>query len=1820
MNATWKCWLNRLMNRGAGAVRALGFTTRRAVGLPRRRLLRLSLGSLALGGMLSTAAWAQSPAGESGVVRLGGGAANVAASDGVVRLGDPSAAVSADAAAVPSQYAPEYAPQYGSPMYAPYGGPPMMADPYAPSYNNGVGYTATRDIERILYRVGTTAGDIYGAAPGYTNFNAFIPFASNGDNALWYIQPRGGVSHDGGGIANVGVGARWYTYDDDRTWSATFWWDGDGGHRAFYNQMGMHFSSVGRYLTWRGGFALPVGSETETLGSTVSDIFYVSDNIGFNVATNVETAYRRYDLEASTPIPLLGRYGWDLGVGMYYLQGPNVEDGMGVSVRTEAQVTENFWINGLVTSDDIFGSNFSINMELTIPDGAPSTWFRRKTPRDAMFESDKRNYRVAAAVNTVHSEQLALDPRTGQPIRIAHIDPNLTTAGNGTIETPFGSVFAFESLNDADQADYNLIFVRRRSDGSDTNLNTTITLFDYQRLLGDGTLPSGGVHTFDALIAGTQQTFNLPGVTAGALPQLTNSGAPGQNVVRLASANEVAGFQINAGGNAAGIRGVGVDGFNLHDLVISNATQGIAIVSDTTSVMGVPNEDYGIIRNVTVTGPGAIPFPALAGISVEHVDGELDLLVLNNQVTGYNGEDANNNNVINIGEDVNGNGVLDGGAGIRIVSEGPGVINASDFSSQTRRTGILNNTVTGNDTNLLLIAIDGGEFTAAVNGNTVSNNLDPASAGFVAIADNALLTLSSVGSNSFTNNQGDGVLLEALNGGTLYVPEYEPVLNGGFDDLNGNGVRDFGFIQNTITGNTGAGVRILADGPGSLADVSIGGNGVENTIAGNSGGGIVFQADDEGVINVGQLVSGNTSGNVGAFIRVAGDGGTINLGVIENTIFDRRTTGAEGILFDASNANITGVIRNNQFLGSTANGDLSFGIGGEIRGGTLDLTIENNVFDGNADAAIGLILGESDDRPAPGVGTPLQGTAAAARLVITENLIVSTRDGANNRFNGDGIAIIMDGQESDQGIPVPPGSPPDPTTTVQPAAFLEGLIAENIIGVDIRDDSVDLNDPETWNPADGNAGAGIYIELNGDTAITDLANHPDIGTLPIDDDPELFGMVIGAYTYQGRDYSGNVIVNNNEGIQVRRNDSSIIDNFEINGNLIEYNLNDGIDIQVQNSGLQYGVFEILDFDINGNIIRNNGRLAPFGGVAGATGITGRGIQLRAHDAAILEVNIANNLIEGNWNGGIEARTSTATHLWTGRDSIAGSGGGSEGVIYGVWEENVIRGNGIFVAENANGNGIADLRTSGHGIALGRIDLVDQDNPGRVLEGYNNGGLLVDTDGDGVGDTPASLLIQNNLITLNGRDGIHMYFDKSRIVSTVTNSARSSIVDVLNNDITNNGEDGLSVHNVLASDLFLTFNENLVTGNGVYSEVFSIQLAGGNAMNVVGDGVEIVTAGGSQTFLTANNNRIKENNGRGVNLLTAVSGYLDAEFDSNNISSNVREGFYLVNAPLNVTPVTPTPVPNPDPYFYFDPANFYTGYGYTGVNITSWHADMDSNHEMFEYGFDPVAGDTPPAGIINFLIDYTNPANLISDAPVTDLVFTRNLVSNNGSVRPDADGEPPYSTIGGFVMRVGSATSDPNTIPPTAPFPGPPPVVEPSVPIPGQVGGVRARVTDNSFFGNVGRDFYIDGFVATEPPRVDFAPDPLIRIDMVFNNNRGGSIDVQFGAFYSNTGPNPGGFSDNNVKSPPEVFGAGNEGRLRSVTNNLGMALFEVDDGVFEWRPYPGLGTTTLRVDLLPGPNNYGPFGIGNNLFNNVYSSFFTWQEVDGPNDPTFVVP
>ena len=78
------------------------------------------------------------------------------------------------------------------------------------------------------------------------------------------------------------------------------------------------------------------------------------------------------------PLPVFGRYGVNGYVGGYHFVGNGERGGSftGASGRFMAQINEDVSFGVQVTHDNVFGNNTQFQVNLTLPEGAPSRWLR----------------------------------------------------------------------------------------------------------------------------------------------------------------------------------------------------------------------------------------------------------------------------------------------------------------------------------------------------------------------------------------------------------------------------------------------------------------------------------------------------------------------------------------------------------------------------------------------------------------------------------------------------------------------------------------------------------------------------------------------------------------------------------------------------------------------------------------------------------------------------------------------------------------------------------------------------------------------------------------------------------------------------------------------------------------------------------------------------------------------------------------------------------------------------------------------------------------------------------------------------------------------------------------------------------------------------------------------------------------------------------------------------------------------------------------------------------------------------------------------------
>lgn len=973
--------------------------------------------------------------------------------------------------------------------------PGVGVDPVTIPEDNGVGYAVTSDVAEILYRIQRTNRHFHGLDDdGFTSAGAFVPLQvfDNG-NALFAVDPRAFVSDNGRGGLNLGATFRRYSPRLRRVLVFSNWLDYDRAGQAGYAQYGLHAASIGEFWSIRGNINLPVGQSNEVFGRSTTAGFF-ENTIALTTLGRIEDAFGQYDVEVSSPIPYFARYGFEFGLGYYFLDGARkgAGSGHGVSTRVEAQVTENSWANALVTSDGVFGSNLSLNLEITLPNGAPSRIMRRLPIKQYLVQSDRRIYRVLRDYNRFTSREAAISTRggfAGDPLTIVHIDPEAGPGGDGTFENPFGSIAEYESLGAGTQSQYEIIYVHSNTDESDTNLNTTVTLFDDQRLLGAGV---------DHSVV-TQQGVFLLSATDATNPFLSNSDAPGTNVITLADNNEVSGFRIDASGGtddptdpaaAIAIDGrdltpfdggpVGVRDFDINRNTIQNSINGILIETETGA-----GTQTGLITENQISGflDDGIQINASGSA-------QLALLVEDNDI-------AASGNIVGLSFLIDGNTF---GTPFDITNSSAGAFDITGFTldltavnaiwdsiepgssipfQPQNATDVLTglSTVNGNlitpgtdplqDNNGVVLPGGGVPddqpvldlvFTDFNPGETFSWLLD---SDFVGQPASTILGSDLIGADITVNFTGGQFLTGQLTGIPGNIDASEFVATGGTIAAPGNGdgvainlagsaalLAGSQIINNRITGVGGSGINF--NGPGtSTATLEIS----DNVILASGQHGIALTTRDSEVITIfGKNNSVTGSGENGLHMETH-DLSTLTVD-FENSQFDENTgRGVKGASFDASTLNFSLSSPDDDLTRSSASNNGGPGLQFDaVDTSTQNIAIDDVFVDPNQDA--GILVGAADD--------------SLVNATITDSEIINTEDGPDVDLFGDGIFLRASG-----------------------TAELNGLASNNLItgnaGHGFRTrvtESADLEFALLESEITGNGGSGIHILREGNSLLT----------------------------------------------------------------------------------------------------------------------------------------------------------------------------------------------------------------------------------------------------------------------------------------------------------------------------------------------------------------------------------------------------------------------------------------------------------------------------------------------------------------------------------------------------------------------------------------------------------------------------------------------------------------------------------------------------------------------------------------------------------------
>lgn len=1088
-------------------------------------------------------------------------------------------------------------------------------------------------------------------------------------------------------------------------------------------------------------------------------------------------------------------------------------------------------------------------------------------------------------------------------------------------------------------------------------------------------------------------------------------------------------------------------------------------------------------------------------------------------------------------------------------------------------------------------------------GNTISGN---AGDGFVATADTGTIDIAfgqrlldgTTLRQTFTNNGGDGIHLITLNGGviTSSLSGVSSTLNAGAGaafDIDGTAVTLAG-INNANFDQNAVGLRINVDNGGSFTTPSI----TNSTFNSNTEAGLLITGAD----NNGDAVDDISTVNLGEV-----SGNQFNRAVVlddTNTTVLVPESGGFGIQFDTQNVVTNGVFKGNEFVGQRIYGDPSTDTDGDgildgdgvfeqirpvLEGDGLLLFVGEQQFSQSTAAVIdanGAIVSPASGNLQPGVG----GYVENGGVNLTFGSLALASD--SNTFDGNGdahIGLVFSGNSANN-VSVLNSilrDADDAQNSILPASF-DG----DGVSLELQDTST-LSGSIQGNWIVGNRGDGVDIEVGGNSA-ADFASVND------------YLVQNNLITGNGRSFS-QFADNGNNGIELMRTSTGEFNNFQIIGNIVDRNANNGLFIDAS------GAFKV------DTIIANNNSFSDNGWVSFVVDVS---------DPALIQTALDNGqtLVE------YSTSTLSPTNLIFLPDDLFAPYGSTffqAATTFADPADGIVKPDALIV-DGTNGfdilldptndipianrigtdtaAGIAGDDANGVYIAVSNDAIVDLNMDGNDINRNRGAGVemeeqvLLATDQRSVSGTWV-----RNTFDENQEDGIDIDAATDNLSIGVIGDATSR------NFITNNASDGIEVR--AAGNLIIA--SNLISGNGTnaqsgtgelglrdfeaeeggaggaFSQIAGIDLDVLNVSQVAIDGNEIINNTGDAiewsnqlsfgfgNSLTVTGNTLRGNDGRGFDFLLQASPTNNANngfssevaviFNDNLVSDNRLQGVYVV-----------------------------------ATNDTDQQQNVRAGDAML------AGGSVEAAYFLNLEMSGNEVvANGIDvqggiDGRAGSADESSGVVIRVGST----DGRDSFRSDGGFASEGETFVNS---------------VVDPLQP--GAVfgstsqslflrGGVIMSMLNNSISSNFGSDLYFESFTSTADPadtggtweQQDFTDgdlefvvnafrgDPLARLDLTFRNNAIalGQADVtNVGATYGNAEADFKSRVDNNGNNDEDgPFSSG--ARLRNAqrgaarlypngendTTLAGEVLpplaINADD--FEFR-YPGIGDSTFRVNI-----------------------------------------
>lgn len=975
------------------------------------------------------------------------------------------------------------------------------------------------------------AGNGVGWRNGFTQIGGLTPLWVNEDlviaaNGRLLITDNQQIGGSIGGIV------RHYQEDWDRILGGNAFFDVDRSpFDNRYRQGGFGIESLGQWWDFRANGYIPTenGAGFVQAVGLGQDPFFFQHRIVFGGVGLFEQTLYGGDFEFGVPVtpetPWLRAYS-----GMYAYRGNGRGvDPVGYRGRVEGWVADDLSVGMTVTYDKQFGTNLNANVNFLFSGWKPTRWFPNFTTRDRMLSPVQRNWRIATSQYNEKVNVLAYNPRTNQPYFVTWVDNSnpLPGPGDGTFENPLHAM-----PPNSPPAD--LILVNEGNTSNLNPLNSSIQLFDFQRMLGEGR-----AHQFDAYAHFGNfnvplQTFTLPGFTdSGNYPWLDSL----SNTVTLANDNEVSAFNlVRALGAGINNTVLGSNNFNLNHLnLISNNNGGINLRNATglgliNTVNATNNTDGGIIidsgaaplvlnisdtnanstllgvqnAGITLRANNGPIFANLANVHADNNDGVgIELRETASSMTAVlNNVTATNN----------------GGTGLLAVGVG-GIIDLSLTNVNTSNNlgrGIdvngLNTDITFAATNL----IDNSNTLANINfdlagGSTLTGSLHDVNFDNSVLSSGIVLSTASstIGSalNPFViqnvtadGNALFGLQLSAVLGSSEFINVVDGSISGnGLDGI--NQFESFGSLivlnvdPTTIDGNGRDGYHFEVNG-GSTSIVSF----AADTLNDNGRSAVFGEVDLAGagnsIVNLTMTdTPGLRSGADGMLVRSA-LGADITVSVTDGDFSDsgQSAPNSSAVRFDAVNSTIDLELTRTPGMNTALfpGGPQEFGLQANLAGTVFNGTVTDGNFSNNLQDGIRVLATNSTVATLNLLNVPVDNNGLDGMNVRSNLGSDFTANVSNGSFSNNGLAGTTSGQGLDldvNGVVAASSLTVNLADTAVNSNELEGILG-NATGTAARAGLLALNVTDTAIDGNGVGGIANGVTLNSSAGVV-LADFTD---------------------------------------------------------------------------------------------------------------------------------------------------------------------------------------------------------------------------------------------------------------------------------------------------------------------------------------------------------------------------------------------------------------------------------------------------------------------------------------------------------------------------------------------------------------------------------------------------------------------------------------------------------------------------------------------------------------------------------------------------------